>query len=176
MASQFLKHELRSCAVAAPENSNIPQINHALITSPLVCDLRRRPAECIPVWTHPILRPPRHRRPLPFQIAARRFSPPLLCQLPKAHAWSATVLVDESQPGGLARFANSLQARHASPRERFVGLLPRWCHVCGTKSSHFQCDKNAFLRVNETVLKRDLLGMKSVLECAPSWGNRTRAT
>ena len=27
---------------------------------------------------------------------------------------------------------------------------------------------------NETVLKRDLLRMKSVLEPAPSWGNRTR--
>src|SRR6516164_6131337 len=34
MASQFVKHEPRSCAVAAPENSNIPQINNALMTSP----------------------------------------------------------------------------------------------------------------------------------------------
>ena len=32
------------------------------------------------------------------------------------------------------------------------------------------------LRVNETVLKRDLLGMKSVPESAPSWGNRTART
>jgi hypothetical protein len=36
MASQFVKRELRSCAVAAPENSIIPQINDALMTFSLV--------------------------------------------------------------------------------------------------------------------------------------------
>jgi len=34
------------------------------------------------------------------QNHGRRFSPLLLGRLPKAHAWSATVLVNELDPGG----------------------------------------------------------------------------
>jgi hypothetical protein len=57
----------------------------------VTCDVDRPNVR--PVWTH--LSYARHRRRLAFQITPRRFSPPLLCWLPKSNAGSATVLVDE---------------------------------------------------------------------------------
>jgi hypothetical protein len=45
---------------------------------------------------------------LAFQITPRRFSPPLLCRLPKAYTGSATVLVDELDAGGPSRVTRSL--------------------------------------------------------------------
>jgi hypothetical protein len=64
-----------------------------------------------------------------------------------------------------------LAARHASLRASwaFGPLGPRLWDEELTLPGDSTC-----LRVNETVLKRDLLCMKSVLESAPSWGNRTR--
>jgi hypothetical protein len=48
---------------------------------------------------------PRLKDPKSFNLGSFRknvvASPPLLRRLPKAHAWSATVLVDELDPGGL---------------------------------------------------------------------------
>ena len=68
MARQFVKHELRFCAVAAPENSNIPQIDNTLTTpllSCVTCDVDRPIVR--PVWTHPgsVLPRPTAVAPLP---------------------------------------------------------------------------------------------------------------
>src|ERR1700732_4113578 len=72
------------------------------MTSPLVCDLRRRSPECTPPFgLIPSYARHRHRRPLAFQITPRRFSPPPLSASEGVHRVHHR-LVDELHAGTLA--------------------------------------------------------------------------